>query len=96
MKALNRIVTALLAAAVFPVAYFTDLITVYMHATIYDSNIVENLSVKRIIELFTGDGLFAGLIKDGSEIPTDFWSSRAISSPLPYALLLPCSSRSRQ
>lgn len=69
MKALNRIVTALLAAAVFPVAYFTDLITVYMHATIYDSNIVENLSVKRIIELFTGDGLFADLIKDGSEIP---------------------------
>ncbi len=69
MKALNRIVTALLAAAVFPVAYFTDLITVYMHANIYDSNIVENLSVKRIIELFTGDGLFAGLIKDGSEIP---------------------------
>ena len=40
MKALNRIVTALLAIAVFPVAYFTDLITVYMHATIYDSNIV--------------------------------------------------------
>ncbi len=69
MKALNRIVTALLAAAVFPVAYFTDLITVYMHANIYDSNIVENLSIKRIIELFTGDGLFAGLIKDGSEIP---------------------------
>lgn len=61
MKALNRIVTALLAAAIFPVAYFTDLITVYMHATIYDSNIVENLSVKRIIELFTGDGLFAGV-----------------------------------
>ena len=64
MKALNRIVTALLAAAIFPVAYFTDLITVYMHATIYDSNIVENLSVKRIIELFTGDGLFADLVKD--------------------------------
>lgn len=70
MKALNRIVTALLAIAVFPVAYFTDLITVYMHATIYDSNIVENLSVKRIIELFTGDGLFADLVKDGaSELP---------------------------
>ena len=71
MRALNRIVTALLAIAVFPVAYFTDLITVYMHATIYDSNIVENLSVKRIIELFTGDGLFAGVFnKDNmSEIP---------------------------
>ena len=71
MKALNRIVTALLAIAVFPVAYFTDLITVYMHATIYDSNIVENLSVKRIIELFTGAGLFAGVFnKDNmSEIP---------------------------
>lgn len=71
MKALNRIVTALLAIAVFPVAYFTDLITVYMHATIYDSNIVENLSVKRIIELFMGDGLFAGVFnKDNmSEIP---------------------------
>ena len=71
MKALNRIVTALLAAAIFPVAYFTDLKTVYMHATIYDSNIVENLSVKRIIELFTGDGLFAGVFnKDNmSEIP---------------------------
>lgn len=70
MKALNRIVTALLAAAIFPVAYFTDIITVYMHATIYDSNIVENLSVKRIIELFTGDGLFADLVKGGaSELP---------------------------
>lgn len=69
MKALNRIVTALLAIAVFPVAYFTDLITVYMHATIYDSNIVENLSVKRIIELFTGDGLFADLVKGGAELP---------------------------
>lgn len=70
MKALNRIVTALLAAAVFPVAYFTDIITVYMHANLYDSNIVENLSIKRIIELFTGDGLFADLVKSGaSELP---------------------------
>ena len=39
MKALNRIVTALLAAAIFPVAYFTDIITVYAHANLYDSNI---------------------------------------------------------
>lgn len=61
MKALNRIVTALLAAAIFPVAYFTDLITVYAHANLYDSNIVEALSIKRIVELFTGDGLFAGV-----------------------------------
>ncbi len=70
MKALNRIVTALLAAAIFPVAYFTDLITVYAHANLYDSNIVEALSIKRIIELFTGDGLFADLVKGGaSELP---------------------------
>jgi hypothetical protein len=61
MKALNRIVTALLAAAIFPVAYFTDIITVYAHANLYDSNIVEALSIKRIVELFTGDGLFAGV-----------------------------------
>lgn len=70
MKALNRIVTALLAAAIFPVAYFTDIITVYAHANLYDSNIVEALSIKRIIELFTGDGLFADLVKGGaSELP---------------------------
>lgn len=61
MKALKRIVTALLAIAVFPVAYFTDIITVYAHANLYDSNIVEALSIKRIVELFTGDGLFAGV-----------------------------------
>ena len=61
MKALNRIVTALLAAAIFPVAYFTDIITVYANANLYDSNIVEALSIKRIVELFTGDGLFAGV-----------------------------------
>lgn len=70
MKALNRIVTALLAIAVFPVAYFTDIITVYAHANLYDSNIVEALSIKRIVELFTGDGLFADLVKGGaSELP---------------------------
>lgn len=71
MKALKRIVTALLAIAVFPVAYFTDIITVYAHANLYDSNIVEALSIKRIVELFTGDGLFAGVFnKDNmSEIP---------------------------
>lgn len=69
MKALNRIVTALLAAAVFPVAYFTDLMTVYMHANIYDSNIVENLSIQRIISLFTGDGLFADMVGSGMEFP---------------------------
>lgn len=71
MKALNRIVTALLAIAVFPVAYFTDIITVYAHENLYDSNIVEALSIKRIVELFTGDGLFAGVFnKDNmSEIP---------------------------
>lgn len=71
MKALNRIVTALLAATIFPVAYFTDIITVYAHANLYDSNIVEALSIKRIVELFTGDGLFAGVFnKDNmSEIP---------------------------
>ena len=69
MKALNRTVTALLAAAVFPVAYFTDMITVYMHANLYDSNIVEALSIKRIIELFTGDGLLAGVITGGESLP---------------------------
>ena len=88
MKALNRIVTALLAAAIFPVAYFTDIITVYAHANLYDSNIVEALSIKRIVELFTGDGLFAGVFnKDNmSEIPEGL--------PLPFASRSPCSSRS--
>lgn len=69
MKALNRIVTVLLAAAVFPVAYFTDLVTIYMHAKIYDSNIVENMSIQRIISLFTGDGLFADTVGEGAEFP---------------------------
>lgn len=69
MKALNRIVTALLAAAVFPVAYFTDLMTVYMHANIHDSNIVESFSIQRAISLFTGDGLFADMVGEGSEFP---------------------------
>lgn len=81
MKALNRIVTALLAAAIFPVAYFTDIITVYAHANLYDSNIVEALSIKRIVELFTGDGLLPAFLTRiiCPRFPRDCLNSRATS-----------------
>lgn len=72
MKALNRIVTALLAVAVFSVAFFADLLTVRATASLSSYAIQEDISIKRAIELFTGDGMFADVSGSLPEVLVPF------------------------
>lgn len=54
MKALYRIVNGLLAAAIFPVAIFVDLVLFRLSTTIFEAGLEEAISVKFIIDVITG------------------------------------------
>ncbi len=54
MKALYRIVNGLLAAAIFPVVVFADLILFRLSTSIFDAGLEENISIKFIIDVITG------------------------------------------
>ena len=54
MKALYRIVNGLLAAAVFPVIIFVDLILFRLSTNIFPAGIEEAISIKFIIDVITG------------------------------------------
>lgn len=58
MKALYRIVNALLAAAVFPVAVFLDLIFFRASTSLADAGLMEGISIKFIIDVITGKETF--------------------------------------
>lgn len=68
MKALYRIVNALLAAAVFPVVIFVDLILFRLSTSMFDAGVEENISIKFIIDVITGKENFwhEMIIKNGS------------------------------
>ena len=54
MKALYRIVNALLAAALIPTAIFADLILFQVSTTLLDAGMEESISIKFIIDVLTG------------------------------------------
>lgn len=54
MKALYRIVNALLAAAIFPVALFLDFVIIKVSTTFLDAGIMETFTLKRIIDILMG------------------------------------------
>lgn len=58
MKALYRIVNGLLAAAIFPVAIFVDLVLFRLSTTIFEAGLEEAISVKFIIDVITGKEQF--------------------------------------
>lgn len=58
MKALYRIVNGLLAAAVFPVIIFADLILFRLSTTIFPAGLEQGISVKFIIDVITGKETF--------------------------------------
>lgn len=58
MKALYRIVNALLAAAIFPAAIFLDLIFFRASTSIADAGLQEGISIKFIIDVITGKETF--------------------------------------
>lgn len=58
MKYLYRIVNALLAAAVFPVVIFADLILFRLSTTLADVGLEESISIKFIIDVITGKESF--------------------------------------
>lgn len=58
MKALYRIVNALLAAAVFPVVIFMDLIYFRISTSLADAGLQEGISIKFIIDVITGKETF--------------------------------------
>lgn len=68
MKALYRIVNALIAATVFPVVIFVDLILFRLSTSMFDVGVEENISIKFIIDVITGKESFWHdmIIKNGS------------------------------
>ncbi|MBR4858773.1 MAG: hypothetical protein IKU08_06260 [Clostridia bacterium] len=54
MKALYRIVNALLAATVFPVAIFVDLVLFKLSTSFANAGLEESISIKFIIDVITG------------------------------------------
>lgn len=54
MKALYRIVNGLLAAAIFPIAIFVDLILFRLSTTVFEAGLEEAISIKFIIDVITG------------------------------------------
>ncbi len=54
MKALYRIVNALVAASVFPVAIFVDLLLFRVSTSFVDAGLEESISIKFIIDVITG------------------------------------------
>lgn len=54
MKALYRIVNALVAASVFPVAVFVDLLLFKLSTSFVDAGLEESFSIKFIIDVITG------------------------------------------
>lgn len=69
MKALYRIVNALVAASVFPVAIFVDLFLFKLSTSFADAGLEESFSIKFIIDVITGkEAMWHDLIlKDGME-----------------------------
>lgn len=84
MKIVYRIVAALLAAAVFPAAYFLALIRIRVGVSLLPSDVMEELSIQRLVELFGQDGYLSGLFdgRDGSE----FFALPAVKSLMPAAV----------
>lgn len=58
MKALYRIVNGLLAAAIFPVIIFTDLILFRLSTSVIEAGLEEAISIKFIIDVITGKETF--------------------------------------
>lgn len=59
MKYLYRIVNALLAATIFPVALFLEFVIVRLSTSLFDAGLGETFTLKQIIGFFTGsDRLF--------------------------------------
>jgi len=69
MKVVYRVISALLALAILPVMFFQPLVRIVFSPT--DVLVEETVSIKKAIDLFTGDGLFSGLTGDGGFVMTD-------------------------
>lgn len=61
MKVLYRIVNALLAAAIFPAALFLDFVIIKVSTTFLDAGIMETFTLKKIIDVLTGNDTLFGI-----------------------------------
>ena len=62
MKYVYRIVNALLAAAIFPAVLFLDFLLVRASTSLADVGLEETITLKRIIDIFTGHDTLSSLI----------------------------------
>lgn len=63
MKYLYRIVNIILAALFFPAVFFLDLIFFRASTSLAKYGLKESISLKRIIDIFTGNDPLSGLVK---------------------------------
>lgn len=74
MKYVYRIVNALLAAAIFPVVIFIDLISFQLSTSLADVGLEESISIKFIIDVITGkESMWHNLIFDEGESLSFSW-----------------------
>ncbi len=94
MKALYRIVNGLLAAAVFPVIIFVDLILFRLSTTVFEAGLEETISIKFIIDVITGKENFwhEMIIKNSSgfswPVALDPIKSRLIAFAVCFVLVI--------
>lgn len=94
MKALYRIVNALLAAAVFPVILLMDFVYVRIGTTIVDAGLHETLTVMDMIDIVRGEHTFS-FIFDGIKSSSFSWpdafdiiNGRLIASGVSFVLVI--------
>ena len=92
MKYVYRIVNALLAAAIFPAVLFLDFLLVRASTSLADVGLEETITLKRIIDIFTGHDTLSSLIQSSGDFswPEAFApiNSRLIACVVFFALAL--------
>lgn len=96
MKYVYRIVNALLAAAIFPVVIFIDLISFQLSTSLADVGLEESISIKFIIDVITGkESMWHNLIFGEGESLSISWPAaldpikgRLIAVAVCFALIL--------
>ncbi len=78
MKYLYRIVNALLAATIFPVALLLEFVLVRVSTTLVDAGVEETFTLKQIIGFFTGSDRILGFTYDEIKSSTPFTFPEAL------------------
>ena len=87
MKYLYRIVNALLAASIFPVALLLEFVILRLSTTLVDAGLKETFTLKQIIGFFTGSDRIFGFTYDQIKSPGSSFSFPEALDPVKGQLI---------